>query len=135
MKTIQSIGIWGHTEKPQFWKLIFPLLDWIQSKNLTPFITTRIREMATTPFPKSVQVIEKSDDLHHIDLLIVLGGDGTLLSAARAVMDYDLPILGIHLGNLGFLAKVMENDLTDRLESILAGITRRCSRSLPSEIQ
>ena len=95
MKTIQSIGIWGHTEKPQFWKLIFPLLDWIQSKNLTPFITTRIREMATTPFPKSVQVIEKSDDLHHIDLLIVLGGDGTLLSASRAVMNYDLPILGI----------------------------------------
>ena len=112
MKTIQSIGIWGNTEKSQFWALLHPLLDWIQAKNLTPFITTRIREMTREPFSDSIRIIEKPADLDRLDLLLVLGGDGTLLSASRAVMNYDLPILGIHLGNLGFLAKVMEKDLT-----------------------
>lgn len=130
MKTIQSIGIWGNTEKSQFWALLHPLLDWIQAKNLTPFITTRIREMTREPFSDSIRIIEKPADLDRLDLLLVLGGDGTLLSASRAVMNYDLPILGIHLGNLGFLAKVMEKDLTVRLEDILAENYSLDSRSM-----
>ena len=51
----------------------------------------------------------------------MLGGDGTFLSCARSVKDQDTPILGIHLGDLGFLAKVTLDDIFQRLDQVAAG--------------
>lgn len=55
------------------------------------------------------------------DLVMVVGGDGTLLRAARNIADYDTPLLGINLGRLGFLADVSPHNMTETLEQILAG--------------
>ncbi len=55
------------------------------------------------------------------DVLIVLGGDGTLLRAAKAVCGYDLPILGINLGKVGFMAEVEIEKTEDCLDRLLAG--------------
>lgn len=55
------------------------------------------------------------------DLAISLGGDGTLLKAGRYLVDYDLPLLGINLGRLGFLADVSINDVSRVLGKILEG--------------
>jgi NAD+ kinase len=55
------------------------------------------------------------------DLLVVLGGDGTMLAAARAVADRDVPILGINLGHLGFLADIDQADLDAALQAVLTG--------------
>jgi NAD+ kinase len=64
-----------------------------------------------------------ADEAHHrphdvaaSDVLVVLGGDGTFLRAARAVVDSDVPILGINSGQIGFLSKAE----SDRLEAVLA---------------
>ena len=66
-----------------------------------------------------VQSIEHHDFLKEkIGLAVVLGGDGTILSAARAVSEYNIPILGINLGNLGFLAEVMPEDYKDSINRI-----------------
>ena len=51
----------------------------------------------------------------------MLGGDGTFLSCARSVKDQNTPILGIHLGDLGFLAKVTLDDIFQRLDQVAAG--------------
>lgn len=58
-----------------------------------------------------------------VELLIVLGGDGTLLSAARYVADAhaDVPIFGVNLGSLGFMAEVSFEELYDNLEKAMAG--------------
>ena len=55
------------------------------------------------------------------DLVISLGGDGTLLTAARALVDKETPLLGINLGRLGFLADVSVNDFEQHLLAVIAG--------------
>jgi NAD+ kinase len=60
-------------------------------------------------------------ELPTTDALIVLGGDGTFLRAARAVAEVDVPILGINLGKVGFLSKAEAADLEPLLEYIAAG--------------
>jgi NAD+ kinase len=55
------------------------------------------------------------------DVLIVLGGDGTFLRAARAVIDDDVPLLGINVGKVGFLSKVEANELERVLAQLAAG--------------
>jgi NAD+ kinase len=55
------------------------------------------------------------------DLVIVVAGDGTFLSAARSLVDLDVPLLGVNLGRLGFLADIMPGEMTDRLTDVFAG--------------
>jgi NAD+ kinase len=67
-----------------------------------------------------------------VDVVIAFGGDGTLLSAASAVVhsNSSIPVLGVHLGHLGFLTEVRRAELTDALASVLEGRTWTESRLL-----
>ena len=74
-----------------------------------------------------------SDFASLVDLTIVLGGDGTLLSAARALSEENIPIIGINLGRLGFLVDVStQNAMLDQVDAILAGECIREERFLLS---
>lgn len=55
------------------------------------------------------------------DLVIVIGGDGTMLNAARSLVRYEIPLLGINLGRLGFLADISPDEMIAKLDEILAG--------------
>jgi len=57
----------------------------------------------------------------HCELVIVVGGDGTMLSAARILCDYEVPLIGINLGRLGFLTDISPDEAIDRLNEILNG--------------
>ena len=113
-----SFGIWGNTDKPKFWELLEPILKWAEQKKIIPFITTRIKNQLPNSFKYKVQLIESADDFQNIDFLLTLGGDGTMLSAARAVEYRETPILGIHLGELGFLAKITTDVMFERLDMV-----------------
>jgi len=60
-------------------------------------------------------------ELPTTDLVVVLGGDGTFLRAARAVAEVDVPILGINLGKIGFLSKVEAHEVEDVLTRVVSG--------------
>lgn len=60
-------------------------------------------------------------DLHDAECVLVLGGDGTLLRAARNMMDRDIPLLGVNLGTLGYLAEVEISAIEPALDQLLAG--------------
>lgn len=71
------------------------------------------------------------DDLGtEADLAIVVGGDGTLLHIARSLADYEVPLLGINLGRLGFLADISPREMLTTLEQIFSGEYREESRFL-----
>ena len=55
------------------------------------------------------------------DLVVVVAGDGTFLSAARSLVDQDVPLLGVNLGRLGFLTDIMPDEMSDRLNEIIDG--------------
>ena len=81
-------------------------------------------------FLPDLQVIAVEDFPQHCDLTIAIGGDGTLLSAARAVAGTDMPVVGINVGRLGFLADVTLSNLEQQLDHILCGHYRDDRRFL-----
>ena len=114
----KHIGIWGNTEKPFFWKLLPDIAAWAAQRELKIFLTMRIVAKAENKIGFNYNIIESADDFKQLDFLMSLGGDGTLLALARAVGDRETPILGIHLGELGFLAEVTTEDMFEKLDRV-----------------
>jgi len=115
-----SFGIWANTDKPAFWKVLPDIISWAKNKSIDLFITTRI-ESQLKDNDLDYQLIESADDFVKLDFILTLGGDGTIFSLARAVGDRGTPILGIHLGELGFLAEVVLEDMFTRLDEVVGG--------------
>ena len=65
--------------------------------------------------------LEKADLIAAADLVVVLGGDGTLLSVARSMDAHEVPILAINFGSLGFITEITLEEVFNSLESVLAG--------------
>ena len=120
-RKINSLGIWGNTDKPKFWQLLDPLIKWANQNKIETFITTRIKDKTKEVLPDNIRIIEKADDFLKTDFLIAMGGDGTILSAARAVGSRGTPIFGVHLGELGFMADVIAENMFERLDQIANG--------------
>jgi NAD+ kinase len=76
------------------------------------------------------EVLRSQMSSRHLDLIVVLGGDGTLLSAVRATAASDAPLLGVNLGSLGFLTDVPLASLFSMLEAVAQGRTPVEQRSL-----
>jgi len=74
--------------------------------------------------------VSYSDFSSSADLIVVMGGDGTLLGAARRYHKYDLPILGINMGTVGFLTEVTVTNFEEAIVSILKGDYKIEERSL-----
>ena len=71
--------------------------------------------------PNDVPILDRATLGKQSDLAIVIGGDGTFLSAVRSLVDCKVPILGINLGRLGFLADIYPDDMLQTMEQILRG--------------
>ncbi|MGY8782624.1 MAG: NAD(+)/NADH kinase [Fidelibacterota bacterium] len=120
MNKLSSFGIWGNTEKESFWEVLPSILEWSKKKNIEPYITSRIFEHSNWD-GQEAKVIKTEKILEKLDFMLVLGGDGTFLSLARVKESCHIPILGIHLGDLGFLAQVTLQGLFHRLDQVAKG--------------
>ena len=68
-----------------------------------------------------LEIISRHEIGKQCDLAVTVGGDGTLLDAARGLVNFDVPILGINLGRLGFLVDISPNEMSERIHEILDG--------------
>ena len=75
-------------------------------------------------------VMKRAELARECDLAIVVGGDGTMLNAARSLAEANVPVLGVNLGRLGFLADVSPGEMQERLDEILSGRYEEERRSL-----
>ncbi len=83
---------------------------------------------------KKFKVTKKADLPKKVDLVIVLGGDGTYLSAARLMKNLTVPILGINMGTLGFLTEVKKEETYDAVQKILESKSMQISERLMLEV-
>lgn len=113
------IAIWANTTKKGFWALFPELMSWLTEKQQRVFLTAHIDAMLQDKSAYSYALIKSADDFSNVDFVLSLGGDGTILSAARAVGARETPILGVHLGGFGFLAEGSVSNLYSRLQSVM----------------
>jgi len=117
MSEIKRIGIIVKKNKPEGVELAARLSHWLQERGVEPFFEDDLA--------KDLVSVErgyaKPDIPDKVDLIIVLGGDGTLLSASRLIGSRNIPILAVNLGSLGFLTEVAAEELFPMLEKVLIG--------------
>ena len=112
------IGIVAKTDRQEARVVLPRLVEWCAERQITPILD---KETAGVCPDLAVGSALKPELPGQVDLLLVLGGDGTLLSMARLVGDLGTPILGVNLGGLGFLTALTVDDLFPALEAHRAG--------------
>ncbi len=112
---MKRVGIIVKSESAEAQALLKDLLPWMRSRGKDPLLDAPTAALVgeTTSYPKK--------DLATLaDMLLVLGGDGTMLAAARLVEDRPIPILGVNAGGLGFLTAVTRDEAVTALERVFA---------------
>ena len=80
----------------------------------------------------SLAALKHDEFVSKVDLLIVFGGDGTLLNSAREYLEHEIPILGVNMGNVGFLTDIKVNSFDTAVKDILEGKYKIEERNLVS---
>jgi len=120
---IETVGIISKPKIAEAPEIVSGLLKWLEQRGIRYRCDRQTAEYAGQDLHFSREELAEGTDL-----LIVLGGDGTLLSAARVVAGHDIPLFAVNLGHLGFLTAIRVEDLYPELERSLAGnftLTRR----------
>ena len=114
---INRVGIVSKPKKAEVAEIVPGLLAWLRERNIEAFIDKETGAIMDT----REYSLTRNEMPSKVDLLIVLGGDGTLLATARALNRKPVPILAVNLGGLGFLTEITCEELYPTLEMVVAG--------------
>lgn len=112
---MKNIAIFAKVHDPRCQDVALQLISWLKGKNLTPLVEAHLarhidfKENIITDIPPDTEMV------------VVLGGDGTLISVARMIGDREVPILGVNLGSLGFLTEITLDELCASVERYSTG--------------
>ncbi len=112
---MKNIGIISKPGKPEPPEILKELIPWLTGKGFNVFIDRETSDVM------GIKGYSRSEMPELVDVVVVLGGDGTMLGAARLVAEKGLPILGVNLGGLGFITEVNRSDLFTAIETMLRG--------------
>ena len=118
MKKIKSVGFFVNTTKANAASVVHGVSTWLKERGIVPLLSED-QAIALGRTPQTG--ISKTDVVEQADVILVLGGDGTLLSAAHMPQIENVPILAINIGTLGFLTDASLDELYPTLKSLLTG--------------
>jgi NAD+ kinase len=111
----KSIGILAKPKFPEIKGTLQDVIAWLRARNIDVILdTTSAALLGEQGGYQNTQLASKAD------VLLVLGGDGTMLNAARLAGERGIPILGVNMGGLGFLTEVRLENLYPSLERVFA---------------
>ncbi|MEK7742046.1 MAG: NAD(+)/NADH kinase, partial [Nitrospirota bacterium] len=112
MKKIGIVSKAGRTEPAEILKDFLP---WLNNKGLEVFLDSETASLL------KMKGYSRSEMPSLVDMIIVLGGDGTMLNVARLVCERGVPILGVNLGGLGFITEVQKEEVCNAMDKTLSG--------------
>jgi NAD+ kinase len=119
---IQSVGICLKPGQPQAAKTLRELVKWLADRGIEARVDAESARLVDLPAEDAASMAGA------VDLIVSLGGDGTLLTVARGIGSRRVPILGVNLGTLGFLTEVNVEEMFPVLEAVIAGTAETVSR-------
>ena len=119
MSEFKRVGLLGRREHPGVSQVVAHLLELLDSRGIDVVLEDRLATLAHF----ETRAMQPRDAIGaNVDLAIVIGGDGSLLSAARTLVRHDCPVIGVNRGRLGFLTDVSpDEELTAHVSSVLDG--------------
>lgn len=120
MKKIKNVGLFVNTSKANAAGVVEGVSMWLAEQGTVPLLSDE--QAVALGHPQTG--ISKTEVVEQADVLLVLGGDGTLLSAAHTPKIENVPILAINIGTLGFLTDASLDELYPTLNALLTGAYR-----------
>ena len=128
---MERIGIVAKQNQPEALTVVRDLVQRFISKGIRVYVEKEIESLLQLPSSKTLlNFMEPEEIAAHAEMIICLGGDGTLLRVARLAGDHEVPILGVNLGGLGFLTETTLNELDRVLEDIIRGTYKKDEREI-----
>ena len=122
---IHNVAIFAKLHDPRCQSVAVELISWLEERGCIPMPEAQLSLQLDHPTTLSEEEIRDQ-----AELVVVLGGDGTLISVARLFSGKEVPILGVNLGSLGFLTEITVEELYTRLEKCLEGNPRVSERMM-----
>lgn len=119
MQQIHNVAIFAKHHDPRCLGIASDLIKWLEARERLPLVDPHLARLIGHP-----DVVTEEDIRDQAELVVVLGGDGTLISVARLFSGRNVPILGVNLGSLGFLTEITIEELYPRLELCLQSTPR-----------
>jgi len=116
MRKIERVGFVIKPHAPEVEKILAELIQYLEKKKMECFLEDEAAQKL-----KRDKGIPRDELPSKVDLIIVMGGDGTLLSIAHLAAQKDIPVLGVNLGSLGFLTEVPLDEMYVTLDAFLSG--------------
>jgi NAD+ kinase len=128
---MRRIGIIAKRNSPEAIALARNLAEWLRPKEIEVTFEKEVGEVLSPPISGPfLNLVDREELSKHMEMIIVLGGDGTLLSVARQVVGLNIPILGVNLGGLGFLTEISIEEVYPVLDKVLEGDYRADQREV-----
>ncbi len=113
-----TIGLMGRESDPVVAQVAAKAVDFLSAARVKVLVDAGLKLTSSAP---GVQTVSRAELAAQADLIIVVGGDGTLLKAANAIAARPVPLVGVNLGRLGFLTDITPERLQEDLAAILKG--------------
>lgn len=115
-KPPQRLGIITKPNEPRAAEMAARIAEWAAQHEINLFVNDRVSDLPPGTFSATAREIADN-----CDLLVVLGGDGTMIATARLVRGSGTPVLGINMGTLGYLTEFVAEDAISVLEDVIRG--------------